>query len=105
MGLGTSIGGWKIIQKLGYKMTDLETWQGFSAETAASLTILGASQFGIPLSTTHTITTSIMGVGAARRVSAVRWGVSRDIVFAWILTFPACGAIAFLSALILKQIF
>jgi|SRR3989338_1689353 len=72
---------------------------------ATALNILGASQFGIPLSTTHTITTSIMGVGAARRVSAVRWGVSRDIVFAWILTFPACGAIAFLSALILKQVF
>ncbi len=105
MGIGTSIGGWKIIKTLGIKMTNLETWQGFSAETGASLTILGASHFGIPLSTTHTIGTAIMGVGAAKRKTAVRWGVSRDIVWAWILTFPICGTIAFLSALLLKFIF
>lgn len=105
MGMGTSIGGWKIIHKLGMRMTDLETWQGFSAETGASLTILGASQFGIPLSTTHTITTAIMGVGASRRMSAVRWGVSRDIVFAWLLTFPVCGFVAFVSALVLRKVF
>lgn len=104
MGIGTSIGGWKIIKTLGVRMTHLETWQGFSAETGASLTILAASQFGIPLSTTHTITTAIMGVGAARRFSAVRWGVSREIVFAWVLTFPICGTIAFLTALILKHL-
>lgn len=105
MGIGTSIGGWKIIKTLGVKMTHLEPWQGFAAESAASMTILGASQFGIPLSTTHTITTSIMGVGAAKRLSAVRWGVSRDIVYAWLLTFPICGTIAFITALITKKIF
>ena len=105
MGIGTSIGGWKIIKTLGIKITNLETWQGFSAETGASLTILSASHFGIPLSTTHTIGTAIMGVGAAKRKTAVRWGVSRDIVGAWILTFPVCGAIAFLSALLLKFMF
>lgn len=105
MGLGTSIGGWKIIRTLGVRMTHLEPWQGFSAETAASLTILTASRFGIPLSTTHTISTAIMGVGAAKRVSAVRWGVSRDIIFAWLLTFPICGTIAFITALIAKKLF
>lgn len=105
MGVGTSIGGWKIIRTLGIRMTHLEPWQGFSAETAASLTILTASRFGIPLSTTHTISTAIMGVGAAKRLSAVRWGVSRDIVFAWLLTFPICGTIAFITALIAKKIF
>jgi len=105
MGIGTSIGGWKIIKTLGIKITNLETWQGFSAETGASLTILSASHFGIPLSTTHTIGTAIMGVGAAKRKTAVRWGVSRDIVWAWILTFPICGTIAFLSALFLKFMF
>ncbi len=105
MGIGTSIGGWKIIRTLGIRMTHLEPWQGFSAETAASLTILTASRFGIPLSTTHTISTAIMGVGAAKRLSAVRWGVSRDIIYAWLLTFPVCGTIAFLTALITKKFF
>lgn len=104
MGLGTSIGGRKIIQTLGMKMTHLDPWQGFSAESGASLTILGASQFGIPLSTTHTITTSIMGVGASRGVSSIRWGVSRDIALAWVLTFPLCGGIAFGAALLLQAI-
>ncbi len=102
MGIGTSFGGWKIIQKVGMQMTDLKTWQGFAAETAASLTILGASHFGIPLSTTHTITTAIMGVGTARRMGAVRWGISRDIVLAWLLTFPVCGTIAFLCGLLFR---
>lgn len=104
MGIGTSIGGWKIIKTLGIRMTHLEPWQGFSAETAASITILSASQFGIPLSTTHTITTAIMGVGASKRLSAVRWGVSKDIIYAWLLTFPICGTIAFLTALAVGKI-
>jgi inorganic phosphate transporter, PiT family len=103
MGVGTSVGGWKIMKTLGSRMTDLETWQGFSAEAGASATILLASALGIPLSTTHTITTAIMGVGASKRWSAVRWGVSREIVFAWILTFPICGTISFLSALLLRH--
>ncbi|MBI3014517.1 MAG: inorganic phosphate transporter [Candidatus Tectomicrobia bacterium] len=105
MGIGTSFGGRKIIHKMGIKMVHLESWQGFSAETAASLTILGASHFGIPLSTTHSIGTAIMGVGAARRFSAVRWNVSQEIVMAWVLTFPICGTIAFLIALLLKLMF
>ncbi|MDP3702990.1 MAG: inorganic phosphate transporter, partial [Candidatus Omnitrophota bacterium] len=71
---------------------------GFAAETGAAATIMLASAFGIPLSTTHTINTAIMGVGATRRFSAVRWGVSRNIVIAWVLTFPVCGLIAFLVA-------
>ncbi|MGH7361103.1 MAG: inorganic phosphate transporter, partial [Candidatus Methylomirabilales bacterium] len=75
--------------------------QGFAAETGAALTIELASRLGIPLSTTHTITTSIMGVGATRRLSAVRWGVTREIVLAWLLTFPASGLVAYLTYLLL----
>ncbi len=105
MGIGTSCGGYKIMGKLGIKMAHLETWQGFAAETSASLTILGASSFGIPISTTHTITTTIMGVGAARRFSAVRWSVVKDIALAWVFTFPICGLIAFLACLLLKFLF
>ena len=97
MGLGTSIGGWSIIKTMGMKITKLEPVHGFAAETAAATTIELASRMGIPLSTTHTITTAIMGVGATRRFSAVRWGVSRDIVTAWLLTFPACGLISWLA--------
>ena len=95
MGLGTSIGGWSIIKTMGMRITKLEPVNGFAAETGAALTIEVASRLGIPLSTTHTITTAIMGVGATRRFSAVRWGVTRDIVMAWLLTFPLCGLISF----------
>ena len=94
MGMGTSIGGRSIIKTMGMRITKLEPVHGFAAETAAATTIEVASRLGIPLSTTHTITTAIMGVGATRRFSAVRWGVSRDIVMAWLLTFPVCGLIA-----------
>ena len=94
MGIGTAFGGWKIIKTMGLRLTKLEPVHGFAAETAAAATIQLASHLGIPLSTTHTINTAIMGVGATRRFSAVRWGVSRDIVMAWILTFPVCGLIA-----------
>lgn len=94
MALGTLTGGWEIMKTMGMKITKLETHQGFAAEMAAATTIEVASQFGIPLSTTHTISTSIIGVGAARRLSAVRWGIAAQIVVAWILTFPVCGAIA-----------
>ncbi len=103
MGLGTSIGGWKIIKEMGMRMVDLRPWQGFCAETAAGLTIFMASHFGIPLSTTHTITTSIMGVGASRRFSAVRWDIVGKVVFAWVLTFPVCGGIAFLISFLVKH--
>jgi len=98
MGIGTAVGGWRIVKTMGLRLTKLEPVHGFAAETGAALTIVLASQFGIPLSTTHTINTSIMGVGATRRFSAVRWGVSRNIIVAWILTFPVCGVIAWLVA-------
>ncbi len=94
MGIGTLFGGWRIIKTLGLKLTKLETPHGFAAETAAASAIQIASHFGIPLSTTHTISTSIMGVGAAQRVTAVKWDVARNIIVAWILTFPICAAIA-----------
>jgi PiT family inorganic phosphate transporter len=94
MGIGTAIGGWRIMKTLGLKLTHLQPVQGFAAETGAAMTIELASRLGVPLSTTHTITTSIMGVGATRGFSAVRWGVSRNISTAWILTFPVCGLIA-----------
>lgn len=105
MGIGTSIGGWKIIKTMGLKLTKLEPVHGFAAETGAGLTIELASHLGIPLSTTHTINTAIMGVGATRRFSAVRWGVTRDIVGAWILTFPVCGILAFAVAKAAQLIF
>jgi len=96
MGLGTACGGWRIIRTTGFRLTKLEPVQGFAAETSGGLTILLASFLGVPLSTTHTINTAIMGVGATRRLSAVRWGVARNIVLAWILTFPACGILGWL---------
>lgn len=98
MGIGTAIGGWRIVRTMGLRLTKLEPVHGFAAETGAAGTIMLASAFGIPLSTTHTINTAIMGVGATRRFSAVRWGVSRNIITAWILTFPVCGLIAWLVA-------
>lgn len=97
MALGTSIGGWKIIKTLGTKLTNLKTHQGFAAELAAAGTITMASAFGIPLSTTHTISTSIMGVGAVRRARAVRWGVTRELLIAWLVTFPICAAISWMA--------
>ncbi len=98
MGLGTAVGGWRIIKTMGMRLTKLDTIHGFAAETSAGLAIELASRFGIPLSTTHTITTSIMGAGATRRLSAVRWGVGANIVTAWILTFLICGFIAWAVA-------
>ncbi len=98
MGLGTSVGGYKIIKTVGMDMVKLQRYQGFSADAAASLCLLFSSVFGIPVSTTHTKTTAIMGVGASRRLSAVNWGVVKDMLTAWILTFPGCGLIAFLMA-------
>ena len=96
MGVGTAVGGWRIVRTMGLRITKLEPVQGFAAETGAALTIELASRLGIPLSTTHTINTAIVGVGATRRFSAVRWGVTVEIIAAWILTFPICGLIAWL---------
>ncbi len=104
MGIGTSVGGWRIIRTMGLRMVKLEPHHGFAAETAAASAIQLASALSIPLSTTHTINTAIMGVGAARRFSAVRWGVAGEIVFAWVLTFPVCGTISFLVAFVFDRI-
>jgi len=105
MGIGTSVGGWRIIKTMGFKMTRLEPVQGFAAETSAGAAILLASRLGIPLSTTHTINTAIMGVGSTKRFSAVRWGVSAQIILTWLITFPACAILGYIFALILKPIF
>jgi len=98
MAVGTAIGGWRIVRTMGLRLTKLEPVHGFAAETGAAATIELATRLGIPLSTTHTINTSIIGVGATRRFSAVRWGVTFEIAAAWILTFPVCGAIGWLVA-------
>jgi inorganic phosphate transporter, PiT family len=94
MGLGTLLGGWRIVHTMGSKITRLTPMQGFCAETGGAITLFGATWLGIPVSTTHTITGSIIGVGAARRTSAVRWGVARGIVVAWVVTIPASALIA-----------
>jgi PiT family inorganic phosphate transporter len=105
IGLGTAVGGWRVIKTMGCRLTKLEPVHGFAAETAAATAIQLASLMGIPLSTTHTISTAIMGVGATRRLSAVRWGVASSIVSAWIFTFPICGALGALFALIFNWLF
>jgi inorganic phosphate transporter, PiT family len=97
MGLGTLLGGWRIVKTMGSSITRLTPVQGFCAETGGAITLFAATYMGIPVSTTHTITGAIIGVGAARRVSAVRWGVAGSIVFAWIVTIPASGLIAALA--------
>jgi PiT family inorganic phosphate transporter len=94
MALGTLFGGWRIVKTMGSKITRLTPMQGFCAETGGALTLFGATWLGIPVSTTHTITGAIIGVGAARRMSAVRWGVANSIVMAWVITIPASAAIA-----------
>jgi inorganic phosphate transporter, PiT family len=102
--LGTAAGGWRIIRTMGQKVVKLDPVHGFAAETTAASIILGASAFGIPVSTTHVISTAIMGVGASDRFSAVRWGVAGDIVVAWILTIPASAAMAWLAWEILSRV-
>ena len=94
MGLGTLVGGWRIVKTMGSKITRLTPVQGFCAETGGAITLFMATWLGVPVSTTHTITGSIIGVGAARRVSAVRWNIAGGIVMAWIVTIPAAGLIA-----------
>lgn len=105
MSLGTSIGGYRIIKSVGMDMIKLEKYQGFSADIAAALCLLLASLTGIPVSTTHTKTTAIMGVGAAKRLSAVNWGIVKEMVLAWVLTFPGCGLIGFIMAKLFMAIF
>ena len=94
MGIGTLLGGWRIVHTMGSKITRLTPQQGFCAETGGAITLFGATWLGIPVSTTHTITGAIVGVGAARRMSAVRWNVASSIVVAWVITLPAAGLIA-----------
>ena len=94
LALGTLLGGWRIVHTMGSKITRLNPMQGFCAETGGALTLFGATWLGVPVSTTHTITGAIIGVGAARRASAVRWGVAKSIVVAWVITIPISAAIS-----------
>jgi PiT family inorganic phosphate transporter len=94
MALGTLMGGWRIVHTMGSKITRLNPMQGFCAETGGAITLFAATWLGIPVSTTHTITGAIIGVGAARRVSAVRWGIAGNIVIAWVITLPSAAAIS-----------
>ena len=105
MGFGTSVGGMKIIKSVGMDMVKLERYQGFSADLSAAICLFIASVFGIPVSTTHTKTTAIMGVGASRRLSSVDWRIVKEMIFAWVMTFPGCGLIAFVMAKLFIAIF
>jgi PiT family inorganic phosphate transporter len=104
MSLGTAAGGWRIIRTMGQRVVKLDPVHGFAAETTAATIILGASHFGMPVSTTHVISSAIIGVGASDRFSAVRWGVAGNIVTAWVLTIPASAAVAWLSWEILSRV-
>ena len=94
MALGTSSGGWRIMKTMGHRIIKLRPINGFAAETAAALVILAATALKAPVSTTHVISSSIMGVGASKRVSAVRWGVARNMLIAWVLTIPVSAAVS-----------
>ena len=102
---GTAMGGQRVIKTVGMRMTSLRPVHGFATHLAAASVIETASHFGIPVSTTHCVSTSVMGVGATRRLSAVRWGIAGNIVAAWILTFPICGGLGYLFTLLLKPVF
>ena len=104
MALGTLMGGWRIVHTMGSKITRLNPMQGFCAETGGAITLFAATWLGIPVSTTHTITGAIIGVGAARRVTAVRWGVASNIVWAWIITLPSAAAISALFYFVFNAI-
>jgi len=105
MALGTSIGGYRIIKAVGMDMVKLETYQGFSADLAGAGCLLLSSVTGIPVSTTHTKTVAIMGVGAARRISSVNWNVVKEMLLTWVLTFPGCGLIGFFMAKLFMWLF
>lgn len=105
MGLGTSVGGEKIIKSVGMDMVKLERYQGFAADLSGALCLLYSSVFGIPVSTTHTKTSAIMGVGAVKRISAINFGVVKDMMLTWIFTFPGCGLISFIMAKIFMYLF
>ncbi|MBP6307439.1 MAG: inorganic phosphate transporter [Opitutaceae bacterium] len=103
MSAGTAAGGWRIIRTMGHKMVKLQPVHGFAAETTAAIIIHGATSIGVPLSTTHVISTSIMGVGATKRLSAVKWGIVERIVWAWVLTLPVTGLLGYVFDRILKS--
>ncbi|NLP48102.1 MAG: inorganic phosphate transporter [Clostridiales bacterium] len=105
MAVGTSVGGYRIIKTMGMDMVKLEKHQGFAAEVVASASMLAATAFGIPLSTTNTKATAMMGAGASKSLGAVNWGVAREMVFAWVLTFPACTILGYLFASFFRMIF
>ncbi|MDR1157933.1 MAG: inorganic phosphate transporter [Oscillospiraceae bacterium] len=105
MGLGTSVGGYRIIKAVGLDMVKLQTYQGFSADLAAAGCLLFSSLTGIPVSTTHTKTTAIMGVGASKRLSAVNWSIVREMVLAWVLTFPGCGLLGYIMTKFFMYLF
>ena len=105
MGLGTSVGGEKIIKSVGLDMVKLEKYQGFSADAASAACLLGMTLTGIPVSTTHVKTSAIMGVGAVKRLSAINFGVVKDMVLTWVFTFPGCGLISFLMAQLFMFLF
>ena len=105
MGVGTSVGGEKIIKSVGMNMVKLERYQGFSADLAGAICLLYSSLMGVPVSTTHTKTSAIMGVGAVKRLSAINFSVVKDMMLTWIFTFPGCGLISFCMAKIFMYMF
>jgi PiT family inorganic phosphate transporter len=104
MGLGTAVGGWKIVRTLGVRILKLEPVHGFAAETAAATVLLGTAHIGLPVSTTHTITSSVMGVGVVKRISAVRWGVTARILYAWIFTLPGAALLGAVIYVLLARL-
>ena len=105
MAFGTSIGGYRIIKTMGMEMVQLEKYQGFAAEVVASVSMLAATMYGIPLSTTNTKATAMMGAGASKGINAVNWGIAKDMVLAWVLTFPACIILGYVFATLFRMIF
>jgi PiT family inorganic phosphate transporter len=103
--IGTALGGQRVVKTIGMKMTNLRPVQGFTTHLAAASIIETASHFGIPVSTTHCVGASVMGVGSTRRFSAVRWGIAGNVIIAWILTFPICGILGYVFTLLLNMIF
>ncbi|MEO8274381.1 MAG: inorganic phosphate transporter, partial [Chloroflexota bacterium] len=101
---GTAAGGWRIIKTMGQRVVKLDPVHGFAAETTAATIIVGASHFGMPVSTTHVISAAIIGVGSSNRLSAVRWGVAGNIVVAWVLTIPASGFVAWIAWELLSRV-
>jgi len=102
--LGTFLGGWRIVKTMAFRITDLKPFQGFCAETGGGAILTTMAWLGIPVSTTHAISGAIMGVGSTRRLSAVRWGIGRKIVYAWLITIPASAAVSALVMVIIKTI-